>query len=146
MGENSEEKGKSVIIWLVWYRESFQARFKSGDSVKMSGVREFQSLGADRLKALDPMVVRLADGVKSWMVEEDRRVQEGVWMQKDEAPWIGIQPVFSVGADFDLYNFQDFLSINTRSCIKHKNEKMMSPLTVADIVFLKFFIAIMCHH
>ena len=37
--------------------------------------REFQRLGADRLKALDPMVVRLADGVKSWMIEEDRRVQ-----------------------------------------------------------------------
>ena len=34
----------------------------------MSGGREFQRLGADLLKALDPMVVRLADGAKSWMV------------------------------------------------------------------------------
>ena len=42
----------------------------------MSGGREFQRLGADRPKALDPMVVRLADEVKSWMVEEDRRVLE----------------------------------------------------------------------
>ena len=39
---------------------------------------EFQRLGEDRLKALDPMVVRLADGAKSWMVEEDWRVWEGV--------------------------------------------------------------------
>ena len=48
--------------------------------VQMSGGREFQRLGTDRLKALDPMVVRLADGVKSWMAEEDRRVWEGVWI------------------------------------------------------------------
>ena len=32
----------------------------------------------DRLKALDLMVVKLADGVKSWMTEEDRREREGV--------------------------------------------------------------------
>ena len=44
----------------------------------MSGGREFQKLGADRLKALDPMMARLGDGVKSWMVEEDRRVRESV--------------------------------------------------------------------
>ena len=47
---------------------------------EVSGGREFQRLGADRLKALDPMVVRLADGAKSWMIEEDWRVQEGVWI------------------------------------------------------------------
>ena len=46
--------------------------------VRMSSGREFQRLGADRLKALDPVVVRLEGGVRSWMVEEDRRVWEGV--------------------------------------------------------------------
>ena len=30
-----------------------------------------KSLGADQLKALYPMVVKLADGVKSWMVKEE---------------------------------------------------------------------------
>ena len=48
--------------------------------VRMSSGGEFQRLGADRLKALDPMVVRLADVVKSWRVEEDRRVRDGVWV------------------------------------------------------------------
>ena len=48
--------------------------------VRMSGGREFQRLEADLLKACDSMMVRLADGAKSWMVEEDRRVREGVWM------------------------------------------------------------------
>ena len=48
--------------------------------VRMSGGREFQRLGADQLKALDSMVVRLSDGAKSWMVEEGRRVREGVWI------------------------------------------------------------------
>ena len=46
--------------------------------VLMSGGREFQRQGADRLKALDPMVVKLADGAKSWLVEEDKRVRECV--------------------------------------------------------------------
>ena len=46
--------------------------------VRMSGGREFHRRGADRLKALDPMVVKLADGAKSWLAEEDRRVREGV--------------------------------------------------------------------
>ena len=49
--------------------------------VRMSGGREFQRLEADLLKARDSMMVRLADGAKSWMVEEDRRVWEGVWMR-----------------------------------------------------------------
>ena len=57
--------------------------------VRMSGGREFQRLGADRLKALDPMVVRLADGVKSLMVEEDRRVREGVWIWISSARYDG---------------------------------------------------------
>ena len=57
--------------------------------VRMSSGREFQRLGADRMKALDPMVVRLADGVKSWMVEEDRRVREGVWIWVSSARYDG---------------------------------------------------------
>ena len=48
--------------------------------MRKSSGREFQGLGADRLKAFDPMVVRLADGLKSCMVEEDQRVREGVWV------------------------------------------------------------------
>ena len=57
--------------------------------VRMSSGREFQRLGADRMKALDPMVVRLADGVKSWMVEEDRRVREDVWIWISSARYEG---------------------------------------------------------
>ena len=41
--------------------------------VRMSSGREFQRVGADRLNALDPMMIRLADGAKSWIEEEDRR-------------------------------------------------------------------------
>ena len=44
----------------------------------MSGRREFQRRGADWPKAFDPMVVKLADGTKSWMTE-DQRVQDDVW-------------------------------------------------------------------
>ena len=47
-------------------------------AVRMSGGREFQRLEADQPKARDPIVVRLADGAKSWMVEEDQRVRESV--------------------------------------------------------------------
>ena len=54
------------------------SKVETVSEVRLSGGREFQRLGAERLKALDPVVVRLADGVKSWMVEEDRRVREGV--------------------------------------------------------------------
>ena len=57
--------------------------------VQMSGGREFQRLGADQLKALDPMVVRLADGAKSWIVEQDERVQEGVWIWISSARYDG---------------------------------------------------------
>ena len=57
--------------------------------VRLSGGRECQSLGADHLKALDPIVVRLADGAKSWMVEEDRRVREGVWIWISSARYDG---------------------------------------------------------
>ena len=46
--------------------------------VGMSGGRDFQRWGADRLNTLDPMVVKLADGAESWLAEEDRRVREGV--------------------------------------------------------------------
>lgn len=47
--------------------------------MQMSCGREFQRQGEERLKALDPMVVKWADGVVCWMAEEDLRVQEGVW-------------------------------------------------------------------
>ena len=46
--------------------------------VRMSGGREFHRRGADRLKALDPMVVKMEDGAESWLVEEDWSVREGV--------------------------------------------------------------------
>ena len=46
--------------------------------MQMPGGREFQRRGADRLKALDPMVVKLADGADSWLAEEGRRFREGV--------------------------------------------------------------------
>ena len=52
--------------------------------VQMSSGREFQRLGADQLKALDPMMVRLADGAKSQMVEEDWRVWERVLISRME--------------------------------------------------------------
>ena len=42
-----------------------------------SGGRLFQRRGAERLKALLPMVVRRAGGTVKWMEEEDRRVREG---------------------------------------------------------------------
>ena len=46
--------------------------------VRMSGGRELHRWGADQLKALDPMVVKLADGAKSWLAQEDQRVREGM--------------------------------------------------------------------
>ena len=46
----------------------------------MSGGREFQRRGAERLKALDPMVVERAGGTVGWMEEEDLRVRKGVSM------------------------------------------------------------------
>ena len=52
---------------------------------RMSGGREFQSLGAERLKALLPMVVSRAEGTVRWMEEEDRRerVEVAVWRRSD---------------------------------------------------------------
>lgn len=46
----------------------------------MFGGREFQRRGADQPKVLDPIVVKLTDGAKSWMTQEDQRVWESVWM------------------------------------------------------------------
>ena len=43
--------------------------------VRMSGGREFQRLGAGRLKALEPLGLGWQ---KRWMVKEDWRVWEGV--------------------------------------------------------------------
>ena len=47
---------------------------KTVSEVQMFGGREFKRLGTDLLKARDPMVVRLADRAKSWMVEKEQRV------------------------------------------------------------------------
>ena len=51
----------------MWNKCVFRRDLKveTVSEVRMSGGREFQRLGADRLKAIFPMVVRLADGVKS---------------------------------------------------------------------------------
>ena len=60
-------------------KDTLQGTYNSTSNT-MSGGREFQRLGwgADWLKGLDPLVVKLADGAESWLVEEDRRVREGV--------------------------------------------------------------------
>ena len=51
----------------------------------MSGGREFQRLGAERLKALAPMVDRRAGGMLRLMEEADLRERVGilVWMRSD---------------------------------------------------------------
>ncbi len=46
----------------------------------MSGGREFQRRGAERLKALDPMVDRRAEGTVRLMEEADLSAREGVLM------------------------------------------------------------------
>lgn len=43
-----------------------------------SGGREFQSWGAERLKAGLPRVLRQEEGTARWMEEEDVREQDGV--------------------------------------------------------------------
>ena len=45
---------------------------------RMSGGREFQSLGAEQLKALAPMVVRREMGRERRPAEEERRERDGV--------------------------------------------------------------------
>ena len=52
---------------------------------RMSGGSEFQSLGAERLKALLPMVESRAEGTVRWMEEEDlrERVEVEVWRRSD---------------------------------------------------------------
>ena len=51
----------------------------------MLGGREFQRRGAERLKALAPMVVRRAGGTVRLMDEADLSVREGVlmWRRSD---------------------------------------------------------------
>ena len=51
---------------------------ESESEVRMSGGREFHRRGADQLKDLEPIVVKLAHGAESWLAAEDRRVREGV--------------------------------------------------------------------
>ena len=53
-------------------------KVESESILRMSCGREFQRWGAEWLKALDPMVVRRAEGTVSWKAEEDRRAREGV--------------------------------------------------------------------
>ena len=50
-----------------------------------SGGRAFQRRGAERLKALGPVVVRRAEGTDGCTEEEDLREREGVgtWMRSD---------------------------------------------------------------
>ena len=57
---------------------AFYLKVETESEVQMSGWR-----------AIDPIVVRLADGAKSWMVEEDRGVREGVWMWM-RSVWISL--------------------------------------------------------
>ena len=47
---------------------------------RRSGGREFQSWGAERLKALPPIVLRRARGTERWMEEEDLRERVGMVM------------------------------------------------------------------
>ena len=60
---------------------------KSGNELMLlsSGGKAFQRWGAERLKALCPMVMRLAEGTDSCTEEEDLREREGVgtWMRSD---------------------------------------------------------------
>lgn len=57
--------------------------------LRMSGGREFQRRGAERLKALNPMVVKRARGTVRWMVEEDLRVREDVLMWRSSERYRG---------------------------------------------------------
>ena len=45
---------------------------------RMSGGKEFQSLGAEGLKALHPMVLRRAGDTVRWMEEEDLSERAGM--------------------------------------------------------------------
>ena len=46
--------------------------------LRRSGGSEFQSWGAERLKALPPIELRRAVGTVRWREEEDLRVRDGV--------------------------------------------------------------------
>ena len=47
---------------------------------RRSGGKEFHSWGAERLKALPPIVLRRTGGTERWMEEEDRRERVGMLM------------------------------------------------------------------
>ncbi|KAL7843865.1 hypothetical protein SRHO_G00224040 [Serrasalmus rhombeus] len=49
----------------------------------MSGGREFQSLGAERLKALHPMVVRRAEGLRMWNLSNGELGRNGSFSGED---------------------------------------------------------------
>ena len=59
---------------------SLDLKMGSESQFLMSGGSEFQSWGAERLKALLPMVLRRAGGTERWREEEDLREREGVAM------------------------------------------------------------------
>ena len=69
----------------MWNRCVFGRDLKEEtvSEVQMSSGREFQRLEVDWQKALDPMVVRLADGVKSWRIGGCWRVCEYGSVQRD---------------------------------------------------------------
>ena len=55
----------------------------------MSGGREFQRRGAERLKALDPMVDRRAGGTVRLMEEADLRDRVGILMHRRAERYVG---------------------------------------------------------
>jgi len=59
---------------------SFECGFKVFDRIELrrSGVRVFQSWGAEQLKALLPIVMRRASGIVRWREEEERRERAGL--------------------------------------------------------------------
>ena len=56
---------------------------------RMSGGREFQRRGAERLKALDPMVVKRAGGMLRLREDEDLRVRLGLLMRRRSLRYSG---------------------------------------------------------
>ena len=59
--------------------------------LRISGGREFQRWGAERLKALDPIVVRRAGGTVRLMEEADLRGRPGVLMWRRSVRYGGVR-------------------------------------------------------
>lgn len=62
----------------------FEKRIETKERVNMPCGREFQRRGAEQLNALDPLLVKRADGVVSWTAGEYLRVQVGLGCK---GPW-----------------------------------------------------------